>query len=108
MKNENKLPDNIIIHCGTEEITKEVLKRFHNLGCVWEDGSSCLKGESYWKIYMDETCFIHFRGRISYMGLHRLRGCALMSGKDFLNKYPVTSNILKLSKLNKIKLKFTL
>lgn len=108
MENKNKIPDSLIVHCRTKEIAREVLKRFHDLGCIWVDGSSCFEGENYWKIYAYDTCFIYFGGRINYTSRRNLMEYRIMFGEDFLNKYPVTNNILKPSKLNRIKLKFTL
>lgn len=108
MEDKNGIYDNLVVHCPTEDIARKVLKCFNDLGCMWRDGSSCFEGENYWKIYRYDTCFIHFRGRISCIALRDLRGSKMTSGEDFVNNYSVTSNILKLSKLNRIKLKFTL
>lgn len=113
MEDKNGISDNLVVHCPTEDITRKVLKCFHDLGYIWRDGSSCFEGENYWKTYRYNTCFTPFRGRIGCIDLRNLRGYKIMSGEYFVNNYSVTrtednSNTIKLKKLYRIKLKFTL
>lgn len=108
MEDNIRISNNLIVHCPTEEVAKKVLKCFHDLGCIWRGGSSCSQSDTHWDTFMWDTCYCHARGRIYIESIRNLRGCQMITGEDFLKQCAPTNNMLKLKKLDRIKLKFTL
>lgn len=102
----NKIPNNLVIHCHTKRLAEEVLQCLHDLGYTWSSGEWYSPKRTHWDLYKVETCYC-LSGTFGPSSCYTC-GYQHITGIDFLKQYGLTSNMLRLKKLNRIKLKFAL
>lgn len=108
MKNRDELPDRLIIHCSTKKVAEKVVERLHDLGYMWCDGSICSQDNTYWDLYREDTCYCKLSRCISIHYKAQFSEYRIITGEEFLIRYTSGNNVLRLKKLSRIKLKFTL
>lgn len=106
MEDKNGISDNLVVHCPTEDVAREVLKCLNNLGYTWYNKDKYCPDHNHWEVYKGTTCY-HIKQGV-YGRLGDFRGLLIISGEEFLKKYATTNSTLRLKKLERIKLKFTL
>lgn len=106
MEDKNKIPDNLVVHCPTENVARKVLECLNNLGYTWWTGEKYSPNCTHWEIHENRTCYYIKRG--VYGPIKDFITFPIVHGEEFLRKYATTNSTLKLKKLERIKLKFTL
>lgn len=74
----------IVIHCATEEESKNVLNRAHSLGWKWAEGQS-YKELSCWSTHTHSTCYNFYNGTFLSLNKAFEEGKLVYSAKWFID-----------------------
>ena len=79
-----KISKDTCIHCTTEELAKQVLNIFHQLGLTWGDETHYIR-YTYWDDSKENTVYHPFDGEFSTLRFARLTGYKIINAEEFIS-----------------------
>jgi hypothetical protein len=84
MEKDLKIGNNIVVHCPTEELAKEVLAIADQLGYKWFNGDPLTKN-SYWADCEEDTCYNLTEGLFAPLDYYMLQKMIIISAEEFIS-----------------------
>jgi hypothetical protein len=87
--------ENVVVHCPTEELAKQVLTIFHNAGLTWDSGASYIRLTN-WENYKQDTAYYPNEGAycdLSWVKYREKLKYRIIKAEDFLAANTITEQI---------------